>query len=167
MTPFRTNLARTTEAVVTAAAYVAGAVLVLLMLLTTADVAGRYFLNSPITGVFDLTHIAVLSMTFLGLAYCGFHEGHVSIELLYNLLGRRARAILDRATNLAGCILFLVIAWQSIIQSITVRELNESSQLMEIPLFPFYWLLAFGSVLFAFVMGLKVVFPSLRSTPST
>ncbi len=153
------GIVRATEIVVTAAAYVAGVVLVLLMALTTADVAGRYFLNAPITGVFDLTHFAVLTMTFLGLAYCGFSQGHVSIELLYQKFSRSVRRTLNRAINLAGAILFAIIAWRSIVQSIDVREFGEASQLIEVPFFPFYWLLAFGALLFAAVMALRVFVP--------
>lgn len=153
------GIVRATEIVVTASAYVAGVVLVLLMLLTTADVAGRYFLNAPIIGVFDLTHFAVLTMTFLGLAYCGFRQGHVSIELLYLKFSRPVRRFLSRLINLAGAILFAVIAWRSMVQSIDVRDFGEASQLIEIPFFPFYWLLAFGALLFAAVMALRVVVP--------
>lgn len=150
------NIVRATEIVVTLAAYTAGFILILLMLLTTADVAGRYFFNSPITGVFDLTHFAVLTMVFLGLAYCGFHDGHVSIELIYDKLPQRFQRYLDIATNLLGSLLFLIIAWQAIVQSHLVRQLNETSQLIEIPFYPFYWLLAFGAALFAFVLGMKI-----------
>ena len=149
-------IARATDAVTAAAAYVAGAVLLALMLLTTADVAGRYFFNAPIDGVFDLTHFAVSIMTFLGLAYCGFRGGHVAIELLYDRLARPVRRVLNRGINLAGCILFAVIAWRTAVQSIDVREFGEASQLMEIPFFPLYWLVAFGAALFAWVMGLRV-----------
>ena len=150
------GIVRATEIVVTASAYVAGFVLVLLMILTTADVAGRYFFNSPITGVFDLTHFAVLIMTFLGLAYCGFRRGHVSIELLFDRFSRPVRRVLNRAINLVGAILFTVIAWRSLVQSVDVREFGEASQLVEIPFFPLYWLLAFGALLFAAVMALRV-----------
>lgn len=150
------GIVRATEIVVTAAAYVAGVVLVLLMLLTTADVAGRYFFNSPIVGVFDLTHFAVLIMTFLGLAYCGFRRGHVSIELLFDRFSRPVRRVLNRAINLVGAILFTIIAWRSLVQSVDVRDFGEASQLVEIPFFPLYWLLAFGALLFAAVMALRV-----------
>ncbi len=150
------GIVRATEIVVTAAAYVAGVVLVLLMLLTTADVAGRYFFNAPIAGVFDLTHFAVLIMTFLGLAYCGFRRGHVSIELLFERFSRPVRRVLSRAINLVGAILFTIIAWRSLVQSVDVREFGEASQLVEIPFFPLYWLLAFGALLFAAVMALRV-----------
>lgn len=153
------RVARATEIVTTAAAYVAGAVLVALMLLTTADVAGRYFFNAPLEGVFDLTHFAVSTMTFLGLGYCGYRGGHVVIELLYRRLGPATRAALLRLINLAGCALFAVIAWRTAVQSIDVRALGEASQLMAIPFYPLYWLVAFGSALFAAVMALRAFVP--------
>lgn len=159
MTRDSTGVVHATSVVVTFAAYLAGIVLLLLALLTTADVVGRYFFNAPIIGVFDLTHFSVLIMVFLGLGYCGFRGGHVAIELLYDRLNRRTARILDRLINLIGCILFVVIAWQTVVQSIDVKEYGEASQLLLIPYYPFYWLLALGALLFAWVMALRVAIP--------
>lgn len=156
-------LVRATDIATSAAACVAGFALILLMLLTTADVVGRYFFNSPIGGVFDLTHFAVSIMTFLGLAYCGWRGTHVVIELLYDRLPPAARRVLNRVTNLAGCTLFGLISWRTAVQSIDVREMGEASQMMEIPLFPLYYLVAFGAGLFAWVMGLRVFIPEAES----
>ena len=72
--------------------------------------------------------------------------------------------MLDRFINLIGCALFVVIAWRSYLQSDLVREIKESSQLLEIPYYPFYWLVAFGSLLFALVMGLRVFVPEPESS---
>ncbi len=153
------TLTRATGIVTTVAAWVAGAALVSLMLLTTADVAARYFFNSPIDGVFDLTQFAVSIMVFLGLGYCGFLGGHVAIELLYDKLPRAARGGLKRLIELVGCVLFGLIAWRTAVQSVDVRDMGEASQLMEIPFFPLYWLVAFGAGLFAAVMLLRVFYP--------
>ena len=161
------SVVRATNVVTSAAAWVAGFVLIALMLLTTADVAGRYFFNSPINGVFDLTHFAVSIMTFLGLAYCGFRGSHVVIELLYDRLPPLGRRVLNRATNLAGCILFGLIGWRTAVQSIDVRDMGEASQMMEIPLFPLYYVVAFGSVLFAWVLGLRVFVPEPEGDAGT
>ena len=158
-------IVRATGLVVTISAYLAGLVLVALMLLTTADVAGRYFFNSPITGVFDVTHFAVLIMVFLGLAYCGFQGGHVAIDILYNQLSRPIAVILNRIVNLIGCILFGLIAWRSLVQSADVKEFNEASQLVLIPFYPFYYILALGAALFAFVMALRIFVPAAAARP--
>ena len=156
-------VSRAVGILVTASAYIAGAVLVLLMLLTTADVVGRYFFNAPLTGVFDLTQFAVLIMTFLSFAYCAYHGAHVAIELLYNRLGRTVQRVLDPAINLAGCALFALIAWRAAVQSVDVREFAEASQLLTIPFFPFYWVLAFGAGLMALVLALRIFVPAPES----
>ena len=167
MTQDEGPVGRALNHVVTASAYVAGAVLVVLMLLTTADVAGRYFFNAPLNGVFDLTHFAVLIMTFLSFAYCAYRGAHVVIELLYNKLGTGTRRILNRVINLAGCVLFIVIAWRAIVQSVDVREFGEASQLLTIPFFPFYWVVAFGSFLFAVVLAYRIFVPAPEGDEAT
>ncbi|MEE8333654.1 MAG: TRAP transporter small permease [Alphaproteobacteria bacterium] len=159
MSSRQNRIVRATEFVTSASAFLAGVVLIMLMLLTTADVAGRYFFNSPISGVFDLTHFAVSMMVYLGLAYCGFRGAHVVIELLYDKLPAAARGVLNRGINLAGCVLFALISWQTVVQSIDVRDMGEASQMLEVPLFPLYCVVAFGSGLFAWVMGLRVFVP--------
>jgi len=151
-------VSRITRIVVTGAACIAGGVLVFLMFMTTFSVIGRK-LGYPINGVFDLTHFTVLIMTFLGMAYAGYHGAHVTIELFFQHLGPNTKRRLNRLINLIGCVLFLVIAWRTYIQSELVEEINESSQLLEIPYYPFYWLAAFGSLLFALVMLLRVFVP--------
>ena len=150
---------RLTGLCVTAAAYAAGAVLVALMLLTAADVAGRAILNAPVTGVFDLTHFAVLTMVFLGLAFCGFRGDHIAIEILYNRFPPPLRRLLDALANLIGAALFAAIAWRAVAEADVVREIGEASQLLAVPFWPFYWLLAAGAALFAFVMLLRIVVP--------
>jgi TRAP-type C4-dicarboxylate transport system permease small subunit len=101
----------------------------------------------------------VLIMVFLGLAYCGYQGSHIAIELFYDKLSRPLARALDRLINLAGCLLFVIIAWRAVVQSLDVRDFGEASQLLLIPYFPFYWLLAFGALLFAWVMGLRVFVP--------
>lgn len=170
MQSFAIVVERAVGFLVHAAAYIAGAVLVALMLLTAADVAGRAIFNTPITGVFDLTHFAVLTMVYLGLALCGFRGDHIAIEIVYQKLGHRTRRVLDGLTNLIGAALFGLIAWQAMAQAVIVREINEASQLLNVPFFPFYWLLAAGSALFALVMVVRIVVPAPsagKSMPET
>ncbi|PMR74638.1 TRAP transporter small permease [Billgrantia endophytica] len=61
---------------------VAGATLFAMMLLTTADVTGRYFFNSPILGTVELTQLMLAAVVFLSLPVVCWREEHVSIDLL-------------------------------------------------------------------------------------
>lgn len=61
---------------------VAGATLFAMMLLTTADVTGRYFFNSPILGTVELTQLMLAALVFLSLPVVCWREEHVSVDLL-------------------------------------------------------------------------------------
>ena len=87
------------------------------------------------------------------------------IELLYDRLNYAVAKVLDRIINLVGAGLFLLIAWRTVIQSFDVMEFKESSQLLLIPWYPFYWLVAFGSVVFAGVMVMRIFIPEQNDEP--
>ncbi|WFM71460.1 TRAP transporter small permease [Halomonas sp. CKK8] len=61
---------------------VAGATLFGMMLLTTADVTGRFFFNSPILGSVELTQLMLAAVVFLSLPVVCWREEHVSVDLL-------------------------------------------------------------------------------------
>jgi TRAP-type C4-dicarboxylate transport system permease small subunit len=61
---------------------VAGATLFGMMLLTTADVGGRYFFNSPILGAVELTQLMLAALVFLSLPVVCWRQEHVSVDLL-------------------------------------------------------------------------------------
>lgn len=61
---------------------VAGATLFGMMLLTTADVTGRYFFNSPILGTVELTQLMLAALVFLSLPVVCWRQEHISVDLL-------------------------------------------------------------------------------------
>ena len=61
--------------------YVAAAVLMGLMLLTCADVAGRYLFNSPIWGGFELTEMMLAALIFAALPLVSLRNDHVTVDL--------------------------------------------------------------------------------------
>ncbi|MGM0535264.1 MAG: TRAP transporter small permease [Pseudomonadota bacterium] len=61
---------------------VAGATLFGMMLLTTADVGGRYFFNAPILGTVELTQLMLAALVFLSLPVVCWRQEHVSVDLL-------------------------------------------------------------------------------------
>ena len=68
------------------------AILALMVLLITADVIMRYFLDSPIKGSYELIQIMLAMIVFLGLAFMQTQKGHVSITLLTSKLSSSQRA---------------------------------------------------------------------------
>src|SRR6266849_6455550 len=61
--------------------YVAAVVMLFLMLLTCVDVVGRYFLNKPLTGGFELTEVLLASLIFAGLPLVTLRGDHITVDL--------------------------------------------------------------------------------------
>ena len=59
----------------------AAAVLMALMLLTCADVAGRYLFNSPVWGAFELTEMMLAALIFAALPLVSLRNEHVTVDL--------------------------------------------------------------------------------------
>ncbi len=66
--------------------YAAAAVLFALMALTCADVGGRYFLNRPILGAFELTEMLLAALIFTALPLATLRNEHVTIDLFDALM---------------------------------------------------------------------------------
>ena len=69
------------RAVVPALGHVAAALILCLMLLTCVDVVGRYFLNRPLTGGFELTEVLLASLIFAGLPLVTLRGDHITVDL--------------------------------------------------------------------------------------
>lgn len=61
--------------------FVAATVLFLLMLLTCADVIGRYFFLRPIFGAFEITESLLAALIFAGLPLVTLRNEHVTVDV--------------------------------------------------------------------------------------
>ena len=114
---------------------ISGAILlVTMMLLTFADVIGRYFFNSPIDGAFELTELMLATLLYCGLPLISMRDGHVTVDLFEAGLSSRTKRIRDMIVNLlmAGALVFLAIRlWNK-------ADLSgyDTTAILEIPLAP-------------------------------
>lgn len=69
------------RAVVPTLGYVAAVLMFCLMALTCADVFGRYVLNQPIWGGFELTEMLLAALIFAGLPLVSLRNDHVTVDL--------------------------------------------------------------------------------------
>ncbi len=93
--------------------FLAGGLTLFLTLLISADVVMRYFFNHPLENVDEITEHALLYLTFLSAAWVLKKGGHVQIDIIYNQLGPRFRAILDLLNPILGAAVCLALTWFS------------------------------------------------------
>ena len=119
-------------------------ILVAMMLLTVSDVSMRYAFNKPIQGSVELTKFMLVCLVCFGLAWCTVQGRHVKVELFMSRFSPRVQAVCDSINYLAGLVLYGLIAWQTFSESFLVWKMDYLSGTLEVPVFPFYWVLAFG-----------------------
>lgn len=91
---------------VAACAAFVGVLILLTMVLVTADVAGRYFFSKPIGWVFEVTEHILVFVPFLGMAYLVRLGAHVRIEIVVQALPQqwqRWAGVLANVLSAAAC----------------------------------------------------------------
>jgi TRAP-type C4-dicarboxylate transport system permease small subunit len=130
-------------------AVVSGVVVVLLMLYTTADVAGRYLFNRPVPAAYELTVIFLIYVTYFGISLVQARGGHMRLGFLYEKASSRSKALIDLFTVLVGLFIFGIVAWQGWIYAIdswTTKEVTMGAY--TVPVFPGRIALAIGASIF-------------------
>jgi len=120
-------------------------ILAVLMLVTGADVVGRYLLHRPIVGVYEISELAMASIVLLGWGNAQTKKSHIDIDLLYVRMPRGIRIILDFLIPSLGIVLFFFIGWQSINFVSDSISWHEVTDMLNIPVWIFKLLMFFGS----------------------
>jgi TRAP-type C4-dicarboxylate transport system permease small subunit len=117
--------------------YIGAAVLTAMMTLTGIDVIGRYALNKPLPGSFEITELLMAVMISLALAYCTYERGHVRVDILTQKLSRRGQAIAGFIADIVFLLLYLLITWQTVYRVQSFIDKKLTTNVLYIPIFPF------------------------------
>jgi len=122
------------RALVKGLALVAGAGLMVMVLVTSAEVVLRIFRLS-LTGAYDIVRIAAAITIAAALPYTTAIKGHVAIEYFFHKLGRRGRIVVDALMRLGGMALFSLLAWGCVDYGNSLRVKGEVSMTLQLPVF--------------------------------
>lgn len=127
----------------------AGAILLLvcLMAVTGLDVIGRYMLNAPLPGAFELTELLLGALIFAALPLVSRSAGHVDVDIVTSFLPRgvqHALAFLIAAISAATLCFF---AWRLMILGNSQLMDGAHSESLHVPFAPFAYFGALACVL--------------------
>ncbi len=149
---------RALRAVVKALAFVACASLMVMVLVTSADVILRKF-SLSLTGAYDIVRIAAALTIAAALPYTTAIKGHVAIEYFFHKLGRRGRTVVDALMRLGGMALFGLLAWGCVGYGNSLRAKGEVSMTLQLPVFWVPYVMALSCVLVVLVKVYHVTHP--------
>lgn len=137
-------------------------VLIALVLLTVVHVTLRRAFHSPLSGTLEISQVMLVVVVFFSVAHCGVKKSHVSIDALLSRFPPRVQAIVNSITGLLGVLLFSAMGWGSIDTALRLMGTHRVTGILPIPIYPFYFVVAFGSLLLALVLLFQFI-DSLKS----
>lgn len=145
---FLTKVGTVFDRIIGSLAFVAGILIIFIMLAIGSEIVTRYFLGKPPVGVMDISEIAILYITFLGAAWLLSIEGHVKMDIVLNRLRPRAQSIFNIVTSIVAAIICLILFWFSteVTWDTFQRGLWEVG-IMEIPTFTIVLIIPIGSLM--------------------
>jgi TRAP-type C4-dicarboxylate transport system permease small subunit len=141
------------------AAIIAAIVLAVMMLLTVADVCGRYFFNSPVKGTWEVVGLLLVCAGTWGLGYCQAQKSHISVTVLIERFSLRVQTIIRSVAYLVGLAGFSLICWRMFVMAKKYFFLPRGNvtDTLEIPYFPFMLALSIGAGIMALILIVDLV----------
>ena len=130
-----------------------------LMALTTADVVGRYFLNWPLRGAFEVTELLLLTLIFAGLPLVSRADEHVTLDFVDMALGAKGRLLLRRAIDLVCGVIILALAWRVWVKAGKIAGYGDTTEVLRLPVGPFLYFMTIMVAVTGVVHLAKVIFP--------
>ena len=124
-------------------ALLGGVVLVALVLLVVASVAGRALIGlglGPVPGDFELVEVGVGIAVFFFMPWCYLRGGHATVDLLYMHTPRWAQRAVDLASDVLMLLVWLLLTWKLWEGMLEKREYLETTFILQMPV---WWAYAF------------------------
>jgi TRAP-type C4-dicarboxylate transport system permease small subunit len=131
--------------------WVAGIILVIIMLLTIINIIARTFYQ-PMLGNNEIVAYAFAIVVAFGLAYTACEKRHVSVVVLVSRFPPRAQATISIIMNVLSIVVFAVIAWQGAAFGLEKwMTVGENDPVLNIPILPFRLTMTLGCTVLCLV----------------
>lgn len=126
---------------------IGGIALLLLMVLATGNVALRIF-QIPFSGCYEIVSFLGAIVTAAALGHTQRNRDHIIVDILSDKFPPRIKKAVDAVSYLIITVFFIVVARQTFLWGMKIRESGELSETLKIIYHPFIFGVALG---FAFL----------------
>jgi TRAP-type C4-dicarboxylate transport system permease small subunit len=140
-------------------AILGGLILAALIILTVTSITGRFFIFAglgPVPGDFELVEVCTAFAVFSFLPWCQFKRGHVTVDIFVSWLSPRKMAFLSLVGNILLTIIAGIIFWRLVLGTIDKQAYNETTFILQFPLWWGYAACLLGGFVFIIVSAYTV-----------
>jgi TRAP-type C4-dicarboxylate transport system permease small subunit len=140
----------------------AGVTMVLLMLWTVGDIAGRSLFSTPFRGTVELTELAVVILVYLGLARAEDQDAHIAVDLLFVRLEKEGQLAMRVFAGAVSVLVIGIMTWRLFVFAQQLNAGGQTTGVLRIPLYPVALIGVAGSAAFG-LAALSNMLVSLRA----
>lgn len=145
--------------VLDAAAYLSGILLIGIMLLVATAVFFRYFLHQPILGSQEIVQLGMVLVVMLAIPSTAAHDMHIRVDIFDKALGERGRFVADLIGRVLGIFVLSLMVWRCVLKAADTYEYADTTNMLALPLWPIYAVIALGMGLYAVILAVEIVYP--------
>ena len=131
--------------------------LIAMMSVTAVSVFMRYVVGTPILGVNEITEVISVTLVMLAMPYATQTEAHVRVDVLDRWLGRRGRMVGDLLARGMGAYVIWILLQRGWRRMWDAFEFEDATNMLELPLGPFYAVMLAGFALYLVVLILQML----------
>jgi len=114
-------------------AFLGGAVLVGITLMSVTSITGRALLGKPVPGDFELVQLGSAVAIAAFLPYCQLRRGNIIVDFFTTRASARAQAVLDALGALLFSAVMALLAWRTTLGFMTVKASHEVTMIVGFP----------------------------------
>lgn len=130
--------------------------LAVLLVTTFAGVIMRYVFNAPVMGSNEIIQLASVALVMLAMPGAAHAEQHIRVDVMDGMIGAAGRLAGDILSRALAVYLLWVLCWRTWSKLLEAAEFGDTTNMLAIPLWPFYGLLLLGSALYALVLIIQL-----------
>lgn len=135
-----------------------GSLLVALIGMSIVSIVGRKLFATPVPGDLEVMQMGTAMAAAALLPYCELRNRHIRVDFFTARLNANLKLRLDGLAHLLLCCVAILLAWRTTAGALSVRESEETSQMLGWPswipvaaMVPSFVLLAFAAAYHAFL----------------
>lgn len=115
--------------------------------LTVVDVVGRYWLNAPVRGAFEMTQLMLGALVFAALPLTTSRREHVEVDMIYGMVPPVMQSLMTAISAFISTVVLFVLSWRLAAHAVRLMEDGSVTNALDIPLAPLSWIAAASALL--------------------
>ncbi|MEM9047224.1 MAG: TRAP transporter small permease [Pseudomonadota bacterium] len=136
---------------------IGGICLLAIVLVVTLGVVMRYAFAAPLLGVNEIVQLLAVALVMSALPYCTAQNHHVAVDVFEKAIGQWGRFLGDVLARVLPGFVFVILCRRAVLKALDAWEWGDATNMLRLPIWPFYAVLAAGAGLCVLVFALQTL----------